>query len=456
MRFSRILLLLATTIAVPAQTVVVSISATGLEFSAGDSLAIVQRLDSLLLAAGDWGSQFSLSGVNRGDDLRLDYSLQTHRRQVDSLVFSDDGEIALAVKRMLFRHILAAESPGAAESVLSRIRETYPFLNEKTELAWGRYADDRIAAVIRVRPDFASSFSGIAGLSREADRDWQLTGQLDLHLENAWRSAGTVDIEWRRKDELSQNIALAIEEPHPLSLPIGLTASFRQNLEQGWYVQKEISAGVVAVLADRGQWRLGSERITVVPTEKGDSAGVTALTSNLLFCSGSGDSRDDRWLPQKGGTWQFYGAFGERKTATASRSGRYQLQAAYYFRVLPLLSFHPALRFQGTTVKQAALHQSEMVKFGGTGSLRGYREDFFQAPWVMLTQLELIYRAGKNLQLLLFGDIGGQDVYRPLPFGLGLALVQRSAGTIVEVGYGIGRSDRLAEGKLHVRLTGRL
>ena len=81
--------------------------------------------------------------------------------------------------------------------------------------------DNTLGALISVVPAFESHFSGVFGLNRP-NKNWELNGEINLHLENLARSADKFDLYWKRTDSLSQVIQLGISLPHPFSWNLGM------------------------------------------------------------------------------------------------------------------------------------------------------------------------------------------------------------------------------------------
>ena len=277
-----------------------------------------------------------------------------------------------------------------------------------------------------------------------------------MHLENAFNSAGIIDLNWSRKNELSQKVFIGFEEPHPLALPLGISASFSQNLNDGLYARRETRAGVVLPYSFGGRWTIGAETGQVIPTAKGDSIGINSSNNNLLYVTSRGDNRDDRWLPLKGGHWEIYLAGGVNKTASIEK--RMLKYKAFVEAYKPLANFVLKFGFwvEGIIISGDYPDLAQEIKFGGATTLRGYQEEFFSAAWVAVPQVEIQYVPNKNLRLLTFIDLAIQDNFSPWPFGYGIGLIQSSKGTVMNISYGIGRWDKLSGGKLHIQIINRL
>jgi len=421
-----------------------------------DSSGIENSLDSLMIKSEEVGLRFELSAVYQDSGLRAEYLSSTIPVKIDSLVFSGLNSITPPIASRIFKPLIGTELWRESESRYNEIIASYTFLNSQSQYSPARYGTGNVAAVIDLQPNFSSDFGGLLGANRDQQNQWQLTGQLDLHLENAFNSAGIIDLNWSRKNELSQKVFIGFEEPHPLALPLGINASFSQNLNDGLYARRETRVGIVLPYSFGGRWTIGSETGQVIPTAKGDSIGVVSSNNNLLFLTSRGDNRDDRWLPLKGGHWEIYLAGGVNKTAGSEK--RVLKYKTLVEANKPFADFVLKYGFwmEGIILGGDYTDLAQEIKFGGTTTLRGYQEEFFSAAWVAVPRVDIQYVPNKRLRLFAFVDLAIQDAYSPWPLGYGFGLIQNSKGTVMNISYGIGRGDKLSAGKLHVAVINRL
>ncbi len=421
-----------------------------------DSSGVENSLDSLMTESGEAGLKFELSAVYQDSGLQAEYLSSTIPVKVDSLVFSGLNSISLPIANRIFKPLIGSELWDQSENRFKEIIASYTFLNTQTQYSPARYGTRNVAAVIDLQPSFSSDFSGLLGANRDDQNQWQITGQLDLHLENAFNSAGLIDLNWSRKNELSQKVFIGFEEPHPLALPLGISVSFSQNLNDGLYARRATRAGVVLPYSFGGRWTIGAETGQVIPTAKGDSIGVNSSNNNLLYTTIRGDSRDDRWLPQEGDRWKIYVAGGMNKIASIEK--RMLKYAALVEAYKPLADFVLKYGFwvEGIILSGDFADLAQEIKFGGATTLRGYQEEFFSAAWVAVPRVDIQYVPNKNLRLFTFIDVAIQDAYSPWPLGYGIGLIQNSKGTVINISYGIGRWDKLSGGKLHFQVINRL
>lgn len=429
------------------------------EIQGTDSVSIHQQLDSILVHRGALNYRINLHKLvySKARVLKAIYSLESWELEVDSLVFINEEMVYPMVSSKIFQPLMRIEPGTKLDRNFDRIKTAYPFINDHTSYTLGRYDERKLAAIVDFQPEFASRFSGIIGLSRSDQDDLLVTGELDLHLENIWHTAGIVEVEWQRKNELSQNIEIAIEEPAPFGAPLGFRAEFEQKLEQGLYVRLQSGLGIITNFSPLGSWQVGGQNITVTPTDDGDSAGVAATSSASIYTTLTGDRRNNRWLPTAGNHWEIFMAYGTH-TGQADNDylARYRFEYQHYQPVFNKLVLHGRFSGAGYFTRTGDQVEAEQIQFGGASTLRGYPEAFYSADQILLSQTELIYRSSNSLHLLCFYDAGIGTGYHPFPAGYGCGIIQQSEGAILELSYGLTPSSAISEGRIHIRISGKL
>jgi outer membrane protein assembly factor BamA len=95
--------------------------------------------------------------------------------------------------------------------------------------------------------------------------------------------------------------------------------------------------------------------------------------------------------------------------------------------------------------------------FGGTASLRGYREQEFSAPQFQVASLEMGYQAKGSVQTKLFIDMGSDrlNILATNWIGYGIGLSQVNEHSIIRVEYALSNHS-ISKGKLHIKWISRL
>jgi outer membrane protein insertion porin family len=107
---------------------------------------------------------------------------------------------------------------------------------------------------------------------------------------------------------------------------------------------------------------------------------------------------------------------------------------------------------------------SDMYRFGGTNTLRGYREDQFAGNRVMWSNFEYRYLLGRRSYAFIFTDVA-YYLRNALPqlsleeistwkVGYGLGITFETALGLLGVSYALGEGDSFSKGKIHFGLIG--
>jgi len=95
---------------------------------------------------------------------------------------------------------------------------------------------------------------------------------------------------------------------------------------------------------------------------------------------------------------------------------------------------------------------ADFGRFGGSATLRGYREDQFLVPWGVVSRTELRFRTGPATRTHLFLDTGFlEGVDRLAAVGVGLML--KAGQNLIQFDLAWNRDDEFRSGKVHLRLV---
>jgi len=110
------------------------------------------------------------------------------------------------------------------------------------------------------------------------------------------------------------------------------------------------------------------------------------------------------------------------------------------------------------------LSPGEKFQIGGLQTLRGYREQTLSVQRALLHQLEYRFLVGPHSYLAIFADYGlPLDLLKNSTivlnaaflkdqslFGYGFGAQFKTGFGAITLNYGLGRGDRLNEGKVHI------
>jgi len=117
-----------------------------------------------------------------------------------------------------------------------------------------------------------------------------------------------------------------------------------------------------------------------------------------------------------------------------------------------------AMHLEGRQVKGSRLQLTDYFWFGGSQSLRGYRENQFRGDIVAWSNLEYRFLMGRNTRLFLFSDWGyyqyttNEQNFSEWLSGYGMGVRFQTPAGILGVDFGLGKGDTFREAKIHFGL----
>ncbi len=280
-----------------------------------------------------------------------------------------------------------------------------------------------------------------------------VVGEVSLDLPNLLGSLRHVRVHWRRLGPATQTMDLFYAEPRLPLLPLGAQVAFQQDLRDTLYIQRAASVQLTSMPGQ--SWNVaggvGINELRVLPPGAGQGLKpYRHRRVNLAFHRQATDhvanpTRGYRIrLSLEGGT--LAGADLHPQAALA----RGELDAGWVTSRGPL-TLAVQLRSMALASTQYTPQSPEYGRFGGSGSLRGYREDQFLAPWGVTARNELRYRTGADTRIHLFADVGllpGRDGLG----GAGVGALLRLGQNLLQLDLAWNGSDNFQSGKVHVRL----
>lgn len=375
---------------------------------------------------------------------------------VDSIAVSGSTRIHV---RTLSKMLMPLNSELASERTLLKARHLlngYGFLTVKGSPYYASYGGERIALVIPVEEQFRNAFSGTAGFRPGPGEIPQITGEIQLHLENPFGSASSMDLMWQRKDAESQILSLSYEEPFVWKSSLGAKFRFYQNLQDGSYVIRKSRISAVKSYSTTGKWSLGVENVTVNVTSDGDSLGLGNHTVRSMVVENEWERRDFFLNPTRGFFLNWSVEAGNFSPAGGHDAILYRIQSR--FEVLKALSGRWLMSIGGTggyvhVTGGMSVPPGEQFRYGGTSSLRGYPEQLFHSSGMVIGQAELRYRVSRYGRFYFFADGAYHNALPKFPFSGGLGLQQSTPVGIFRIEYAMNRGDIPSRGKIHLRLV---
>ena len=111
------------------------------------------------------------------------------------------------------------------------------------------------------------------------------------------------------------------------------------------------------------------------------------------------------------------------------------------------------IEFMGIWSSRDSLEWSQLIRFGGVGNLRGYRENQFFSEWIILPSIEFFRYVTDKTSLSIYTEGAIQENYKPFPWNYGLSLEQKYSTNHVSISLAWGRDESFSQGKVHINFV---
>jgi len=330
---------------------------------------------------------------------------------------------------------------------------------------------DEGVLLINVKERETNNFDGIIGYvpgGKTNDKGY-VTGMVNISLRNMFGTGRASAFKWQRIDRYSQELELKYLEPWLFGFPFNLNASFNQLKQDTSYVQRKFEGWLEFLATENISAAVTFATEAVIPTIS-DYSIFTVYNSSLISTGFNIkiDTRDDVYYPTEGiyflNTYTFTrksingpADYITENTQLKTNLQRFAIDFLTYFNVINNQVVSVGLH--GKELRSSLIEISDLYKFGGTNTLRGFRENQFLANRLLWSNLEYRFLLGKRTYTFLFFDSGyylrnadeANSILRTsevkLSYGGGISL-ETGLG-ILSVSYALAKGDTFNEGKIH-------
>ncbi len=325
--------------------------------------------------------------------------------------------------------------------------------------------------VISVREGNTNTFDGILGYvpSTIPNTDGYFTGNVFVAMRNLFGTGRKALIRWQRETETTQEIELQYREPWFFGIPLNLGGTFYQRKQDSSYVKTKLELRGDFVVTEELSVAGSITSESVYPSA--DLQQFSVFESNAIFFGAEilYDTRDNLRNPTSGvrysttvqqgrksisGPGKYLSFATERNFSIQRYSIDAEVFVTTFVRQVIMIGVH------GKQISSSRLELSDLFQFGGTTTLRGYRESQFFASQIAYINSEYRFLTGRASSL--FGFIDGGYFSRPSDalkgivrqekslygFGIG-ARIETGLG-IMNISYALGQGDSFSNGKIHV------
>lgn len=366
--------------------------------------------------------------------------------------------------------------PGEIRSLLEGTR----YFDEVGEPELQRLGDDRVAMIIPVRESAPGNFDLVMGYTPETStvRRGGLVGNGHLELRNLFGGGRAFDIRLNRLPGRVSTVDVGVSDPMILGLPVGAEMSFHGVQQDSTYDQQKYGLNVTYGLTRSLAAVAGVSREVTGPGQAGLSirAGEQRIPRSTATFLGAGvqfESLDWPVNPRSGllletmfergsknRTARRVDAEGDTLTErTRVRQERLRLEARYFVPVFRRQVV--AVGLDARLLLSDEYDESDLLRFGGATSLRGYNEEQFLGRLAARLLVEVRHQLDRHAYAFVFTDLGYLEVpdtrdlskRRDVLPGFGFGLQFRTPVGLINTTYAFNDSDSPLDGRVHVGLS---
>lgn len=310
----------------------------------------------------------------------------------------------------------------------------------------------------------ASRFDGIIGFQPDAATGRPVfTGDLSLYLENALRRSETIEFQWRRLQEQTQNLKLNASLPYLLQTRLGVWGGLDLYRRDTTFSTAELDLALGYLVGADQYVRTFVERWNSTALRDGLS-GIDNVSIQRYGIAIRLFEMDDFDNPMRGSLLSTELGAGA-KTLTAANDAAAQQRVSQYSGTLnaglwlPLASrWALVLRANAGFKADSTLRLNEHYRIGGLNTLRGFDEESIFARSYGIGTLEIKYRLDRKSAVLAFVDQGWYDriadgSFSDLPLGFGAGALIGTENSTFRIYYALGREQNnpvlVRNGKVH-------
>ncbi|WP_424962932.1 hypothetical protein [Ekhidna sp.] len=329
--------------------------------------------------------------------------------------------------------------------ILKKIdRSPFLTIQRPTDLS---FKNKQAKTFLDIKEEAANSFQGVLGLQQSGSQSTTVVGNIELDIQNLFRSGKQFMFSWERFSEQSQSLNVFYKHPFFLDSKISPSFSFDLLKQDTTFLTRRFGLGVHTYIAPRVEMFLSYEQTkgTLLTTDIQtlEASGLAGFTRTLYSLQLSKGDLVSLGRLTKGVVWSATTSAGNKQVDRSL-----EIPDTYYDSMQEKTSFY---RFEGVLAyqlkafkRQAFFHhistgkikndqllQNELYRLGGLFSLRGFNEKDIFARHYFLSRMEFRSFFEERSYAYVFYDqlIFEKRDIRDYPFGVGLGFaLETSAG----------------------------
>ncbi len=352
-------------------------------------------------------------------------------------------------------------------SSIDRILQQTNFINvlKKSELL---FTENGVELYVYLENQKMSSMNGAVGLQpNPKSQKIGLTGDVQIKLQNVFKKAELIDLNWRSIEPQTQALQAKLNYPFLFKSPFGIDLKFNLYKRDSTFLDLKSFIGIQYSFKNNVQLKgfyqvYSSEILSKTPNPSSLFSYLAPIKLNSYGLSLQYKRINFLPNPSKGFSLFIETSIGNR---TIKKENTILEKSYVYKSIFQYVSYIPitkrniikvGVNFESYT--SPTIFQNERYRFGGLNSLRGFNEEELFASTKLITSLEYRFLLDKNSNAFIFYDQGIYEdntlTYKiDNPFGVGAGISFGSRIGIFSISYSLGKQENnpfeFRNGKIH-------
>ncbi|NLN73443.1 MAG: BamA/TamA family outer membrane protein [Bacteroidales bacterium] len=400
-------------------------------------------------------------------EMNLDIESNNHYK-FDSIIVKGDVKISDSFLRNYFQ---IHKKKSYSEKLISNIERQanqliFASMSTPAEVI---FTIDECHTYLYLNKRKTHSFDGIIGFvpADENSKSIKLTGDVKLKLNNIFARGESLAFEWRSYESSSQDLFINTSLPYIFNTPFGSTVNFKLDKKDSSFIKQDFQAGInyyFSALNHISLFYRNESSSAISANNQYDYSNFKANSYGLQILF---DKLNEPILPTNGYKIISSVAYGKMKRIKSENKENmdkynFNFDIPFYRRIYKNFIFHSQL--SGSANFPTKLHENEMERFGGFGSLRGFDQNVFSANLFAILNTEFRFMLERYSYLSIFWNGAYYEknainsYSSDFPWGLGAGIAFNTPAGIFSLQYAIGKEQNnpfdFRSSKIHFGITG--
>lgn len=350
-------------------------------------------------------------------------------------------------------------TPELSKKILSRLNRLNIFSSVGSPEFYFDEEENGILE-IEVKEGNTNSFDGIIGYvpSKNPNEKGYVTGQVNVSLRNLFGTFRAFSFRWNRLSKLTQDLEIKYFEPWLFGYPVNVQPTFSQFKQDTSYIQRTFSSSFEFLFSENFGLLFNLATSSVIPQVEFKISNINRSSSLIYGLGVFYDTRDNPVYTKSGFVFRTdFNQIVKKDYLPLELKKFYQQKANLSFSIYQIFFKNQMIYFSlnAKVINGDGLSLSDLFRFGGMNSLRGYVENQFIGSRIFWSNLEYRFLTNYTDYISAFLDYG--YYYRDIQnekvsnfkYGYGFGAGFQTTLGLLKVNFALGEGDTFSRGKIH-------